>query len=249
MKLFPAIKRVFLIPYNVLYQAFIRPMPLNDFENYDEYWSRRQTEGRMVKSLYRYEYVVSRLPENGKLLDVGCGDGAFLEFLTRRKPGISVKGLDQAKKMVEMLVNKGIKCQQISLGIEDFADIDFEPDWVTFMEVLEHIPEAEKVLLQISSIVKKSIFISVPNMGYLINRLRLLGGKVPITNIVCHIKEHVRFWTYSDFKYWCEFLGFEVVHISGQYYGFPLLWKFWPSLFAKGLIAEIKPSEKKSIGE
>lgn len=206
---------------------------------------RRVKDGNTATHLYRYEYVVNRLPETGKFLYAGCGDGAFLEYLRSQKPNITIRGLDHSKESVQILQKRGIECQQMSLGTEEFADIDFEPDWVLFMEVLEHIPDAEKVLLQFSRIAQKSIFISVPNTGYLINRLRLMAGKFPITNIVYHIREHVRFWTYSDFKYWCEYLGFEIVHMSGQY-GFPLLWKVWPSLFSKGLIAEIKPMKKEA---
>jgi len=87
--------------------------------------------------------------------------------------------------------------------------------------------------------------VSIPNLGYIGCRLRLLlGGRMPLTNIFYHIREHIRFWTVKDFIYWADKMGFKVEKIEGQY-GFPVFWKLFPSLFASGVVYILEPNEGK----
>ena len=69
-------------------------------------------------------------------------------------------------------------------------------------------------------------------------------GRFPVTMIVLHMKEHIRFWTVSDFMEWVRAFGGEVVDIHGQYGHHGLLWKRWPELFAWGLVYVIEPRQK-----
>lgn len=113
-------------------------------------------------------------------------------------------------------------------------------DYVVIMELIEHMVDPESLMREIKNSSKASIYITIPNMGFIINRLRLfLGGKMPITVIIFHMREHVRFWTYSDFKYWANSLGFKVVKHYGQN-GVPFVWRLWPSLFARQLIFRLE---------
>lgn len=234
--------RVIRVLRIIYYEVFVRDMPMKVFADYDDYWSRREQEGKVAKCLYRYEYIVRRVPPRGKLLDIGCGEGSFLEYVRKHRPWLELAGIDQSTRAIETTRGKGFHAIRFVLGTDRFDDHNLEADFVVLMEILEHLPNAEETLLQAGRIAKQLIFLSVPNLGYFINRLRLLTGRVPITNVIYHIKEHVRFWTYHDLRLWCEELGFEVVDISGQY-GLPLLWRWWPSLFASGLVAEIKAKQ------
>ena len=64
---------------------------------------------------------------------------------------------------------------------------------------------------------------------------------MPVTAIVYHIKEHLRFWTVRDFHHWAEHCGFKVETYTGQN-GFFGLWRIWPSLFARQMIYVLKRS-------
>ncbi len=58
-------------------EIFLDPMPLKEFADYDDYWEQR---GRQEPK-YRFVWVADRLPDQGMVLDAGCGDGAFLEYV------------------------------------------------------------------------------------------------------------------------------------------------------------------------
>jgi hypothetical protein len=66
-----------------------------------------------------------------------------------------------------------------------------------------------------------------------------LFGRFPTTNCVYHIKEHVRHWTLTDFREWTARLGLQVTHVEAQY-GAPLLRRWWPGMFAKGLVYRVE---------
>lgn len=210
---------------------FKEQMPLEEFDNYDVYWIRRET----AHVMYRHRFIANLLPDEGSLLDIGCGSGVFLEYLRSRKPKLTLKGIDISEVAIMALTEKGIDGE-----IFDFNKQDFPPsthfDYVTIMELLEHLYNPEDLMHKLKDIGAKRYFVTIPNLGFIINRLRLaFGGKMPLTVIIFHIREHIRFWTVQDFKYWSEKMGYRVLEYHGQN-GISFLWKFWPSLFAKQMI-------------
>ena len=95
---------------------------------------------------------------------------------------------------------------------------------------------------EVSKIFKKAVIITIPNIGHLSCRLRLLTGRFP----ECwkwHPGEHVRFWTKVDFEKWIvrsdnNFMGLRVrkfINIEGT----PILGDLIPSLFSYNLLALI----------
>lgn len=83
-------------------------------------------------------------------------------------------------------------------------------------------------------------------MGFFIHRLRLLFGKTPLVMIQVHVKEHIRFWTHTDFLYWCKYLGFSVCNyrVSASFRPFGIdLGNIWPSLFGAQIVYALKQSD------
>jgi len=115
-------------------------------------------------------------------------------------------------------------------------------DYIVLSEILEHIQEPEKIMRIIKNRFNKNVIITIPNSGFILHRLRLLFGKFPVVVIVYHVKEHIRFWTHSDFRYWCKHLGYKVISCqsSGGINGLKFdLSKISLSLFAYGLLYQI----------
>ncbi len=207
-------------------------MPLTEFQDYDDYWDKR---GRQEPK-YRFVWVAQRLPPCGTLLDVGCGDGAFLEHVRTQRPELRLKGIDGSPSAIEKLRLKGLEGDVVkNLNTPNLADFD-EVDIIVAMELIEHLPEPELLMSEFLKTQADIFYITIPNLGFIVNRLRLaLGGKMPLTAIVYHIKEHLRFWTVRDFHQWADHCGFEVEEFAGQN-GFAGLWRIWPSLFARQMI-------------
>jgi methionine biosynthesis protein MetW len=222
-------------------EIFLDPMPLRQFSDYDDYWDKR---GRQEPK-FRFVWVAERLPDEGTVLDVGCGDGAFLEHVRAVKPGLRLIGIDGSVAAIDKLRAKNLQGMEGEVtgdlndpDLEKFRDVSI----IVAMELIEHLPEPERLMKEFLKSNASVFYITVPNLGFIVNRLRLtLGGKMPVTAIVYHIKEHLRFWTVRDFHHWAEHCGFKVVAYAGQN-GFAGLWKIWPSLFARQMIYVLKRS-------
>lgn len=213
-------------------------MPLKEFVDYNDYWQQR---GRQEPK-YRFVWVAERLPDKGTVLDVGCGDGAFLEYVHARKPDLRLIGIDGSEAAIQKLRDKKLEGEVVSnLNAPDlsrFRDVDV----IVAMELIEHLPEPERLMAELLNTRAEVFYITIPNIGFIVNRLRLaLGGKMPVTAIVYHIKEHLRHWTVRDFRHWAGHCGFQVVEHAGQN-GFAGLWQIWPSLFARQMIYVLKRS-------
>lgn len=96
-------------------------------------------------------------PDVRTILDVGCGNGAFLNSLPN---GYQAVGLDSSQEALKYVKGKAIH--------GDIAALPFESesfDLVTCLEVLEHLPSGvfEKALSELQRVAKKYIMISVPN--------------------------------------------------------------------------------------
>lgn len=220
--------------YNMFREIFVLKMPLEEFKHYDDYWEKRSQENG--PPLFRYIYIAEQLPTTGTVVDIGCGDGRFLRLLHESKPLLRLIGIDKSECAINKLISQGIESKQFDFNSDLDLTLDGTVDFVIIMELLEHLFEPEKLMLDLKKLNANKYYITIPNMGYIVHRLRLaIGGKMPTTTIIFHIKEHIRFWTYADFEHWASFLGYKIVQCHGQN-GFPLLWKLWPSIFASQMI-------------
>ncbi len=208
-------------------RVFIDEMPLVEFLDYNDYWKKRPPQ----RLLPRYKQIANDLPNSGQVLDIGCGDGTFLKHLRNVKPELGLMGVDVSEVAVSRLKQCGIRSAVVDLADGCIPD-DLKADYVVMMEVLEHIPDPEAIMRAVKAIGARRYYVTIPNLGHIEHRLRLMfAGKMPITAIIYHMREHLRFWTVSDFKYWADQMGYRVVEYRGQN-GTLFFWRIFPSLFA-----------------
>jgi hypothetical protein len=210
------------------------PPPLSEFADYDDYWEARG-DAVGLDSM-RWRIAADLIPDGATVLDVGSGSCEFATYLTSQKPGGSVTTADVAERAVQLARQAGFTSFQLDLCT---GTIEENYDYITCLEVLEHIPESERALAALGA-ASRHLIVSVPNVGYVFCRLRLLLGRFPLTNCVHHIKEHVRFWTLRDFRYWASVQGYQVVGVHGHA-GVPFLYKRAPGWFASGIVYELVP--------
>lgn len=222
-----------------LLKALFGPMPLNNFGNYDDYWEKRGGLHRF----HRYEVVANRIEDGTSVVDIGCGEGAFLECLLEIRKRCRVFGFDVSSVAIRKLHERGIDGAVIGeMPISEA--LGGACDHVVMMEVLEHVHDAEGLFAEAARLNPTSMFITIPNAGYLIHRLRLLFGRFPITAVIFHVKEHIRFWTVRDFNEWVLHMGWRVYSCTGQEWS-PgriqrALIRICPSLFAGQVIYEVR---------
>jgi methionine biosynthesis protein MetW len=226
-----------------IFKYISEPLPLdNSFNNYNEYWMNR---GFHQPSLARSKLMSRHIEPGSSILDVGCGDGTTLEYLKEHNKPKKLIGIDISSKAVEYVKSKGYDARVMDIFSENFNDfIKTENfDYIIISEVLEHVIDSEKVLILCKDHFNKALFVTIPNAGFFIHRLRLLFGKFPLVMIQQHVKEHIRFWTLNDFLYWVKYHRMKVLRYesSAGLHFRPLnfLDKLFPSLFAQQIIYQI----------
>ena len=127
-----------------------------------------------------FKVIADLLPNNTRVLDVGCGDGSLMNFLEKEK-NIEVRGLELNQDNVQQCIHKGLPVIQGNAETElhQFPNQSF--DFVVLSQTLQAFYNPEKVLKDLLRI-GKSVIISIPNFGYWkVRTSLLLFGKMPVT--------------------------------------------------------------------
>lgn len=173
----------------------------------------RDQDGRHANFLDRYATIAKALPTNSSVLDIGCGDGSFLRYLENARPDCKLTGADISRNAIDRLNESAITAIHLSERrrlAEQLCKGSY--DVIVLMEIIEHIQNAEDFVKQAVELEPKLMFITIPNVGFIIHRLRLMfGGRFPVTSVFYHMREHVRFWTVRDFEQWAPTVGLKLI--------------------------------------
>ena len=127
-----------------------------------------------------FKVIADLLPNNTKVLDVGCGDGSLM-YLLKKEKNVEVRGLELNQGNVQECIHKGLPVIQGNAETElhQFPDKSF--DYVVLSQTLQAFYEPEKVLKNLLRI-GKAVIVSIPNFGYWKVRVKLLFfGEMPVT--------------------------------------------------------------------
>ena len=133
-----------------------------------------------LKMKKEFKVIAELLPDNSRVLDVGCGDGSLMDLLEREKK-IEVRGLEINNDNVQKCILKGLPVIQGNAETElhQFPNQSF--DYVILSQTLQAFYNPDKVLKELLRI-GSSVIVSIPNFGYWKVRINLLlFGKMPIT--------------------------------------------------------------------
>ena len=133
-----------------------------------------------LKMKKEFKVIADLLPNNTRVLDVGCGDGSLMNLLVKEK-NIEVRGLELEKQNVQKCIYKGLPVIQGNAETELYQFPDQSFDYVVLSQTLQAFYNPDKVLKELLRI-GKSVIVSIPNFGYWKVRTSLLFfGKMPVT--------------------------------------------------------------------
>lgn len=162
----------------------------------------------------RFKKFFERHPSlyNKKILDLGCGDGVFIEALT---PNNELYGVDIDKRSIEVARQRGLK-NLYNMDVEEFInyakEIGLRFDLITMFDLLEHLTDPKKVLEKLKSILKPSGLI----VGTLPNRDRLFTNHIK-TDFPPH---HFYRFSKRSLEQFIKRAGYEPLHIEVFEYGY-----------------------------
>ena len=220
------------------------PRPVSLALDYDAYWERKRGSNMGYLSAFqldRVRAIAEAMLEGASVLDVGCGDGAILQYLVEHR-AVDAHGVDISERAVAHCRAQGLDVWLADVTQPDVLDALGEYDYIILSEIVEHIPTPEDLLNGLRSHVRQAFIVSVPNTGCIWYRLRLLLGRFPL-QWLAHPGEHLRFWTYVDFLWWVDWLGYRLRAVI-PYQGTPFLKRLWPNLFASGIVYILEPGTK-----
>ncbi|CAK0760860.1 Methionine biosynthesis protein MetW [Azospirillaceae bacterium] len=156
--------------------------------------------------------VAGMVQPGSRVLDVGCGDGALLDYLAKNKQ-VDGRGIELSMDGVHVCVRNGLSVIQ---GDAD-ADLKDYPSWafdyVILSQTLQAMRAPREVLLNLVRIGKHAI-VSFPNFGYWRVRLWLLAsGRMPVTKQLGYEwweTPNIHVCTILDFVDLCHDIGVEI---------------------------------------
>lgn len=167
----------------------------------------------------RWQDLLRRLGTTPRsVLDVGCGNGAFLGFLGGAAPGARLAGIEldagRAREARARNPAADIRESDALVAVEAGADV---PDLITMWDVFEHVPDPARLLQALAARLAPGgrIFLQtihedsvVPRLGRL--SYRLTGGALKAVARRTHDAHHLTFFTRPALEALARRAGLEI---------------------------------------
>ena len=164
-----------------------------------------------------FKVIADLLPNNTRVLDVGCGDGALMDLLVKEK-NIEVRGLELNQNNVQECIYKGLPVIQGNAETELYQFPKQSFDYVVLSQTLQAFYQPDKVLRELLRI-GNSVIVSIPNFGYWKVRTSLLFfGKMPVTKTLPNTwfnTPNLHMCTIKDLFNYCEDQNITIKKVIG----------------------------------
>lgn len=183
-----------------------------------------------------YRIIYNIIDPGARVLDLGCGDGDLIYFLSKEKDA-KVQGIELSEGAIYKCVEKGLSVfhSDIDSGLIEYPDKSF--DYVILNQSMQEVKKVDFVIQEALRVGKK-VIVGFPNFAYISARLKLFFlGKAPITTSLpyrWYDTPNLHFLSSVDFKDFCAEKNITV--LDTYYLGQKNTIKFWPNLFALNVI-------------
>lgn len=165
----------------------------------------------------RAQFVADRTKLAGaRVLDVGCGGGLLCEALARA--GATVTGIDLAPGMIEVArLHAAEQGLDIAYNVVSAEEVSGEYDVVTCMEMLEHVPDPERMTATLAKLVKPggAVFVSTINRNLKSFLLAIVAAEYLLSLIPRGTHEYDRLIRPSQLDRWARAAGLSMRELAG----------------------------------
>lgn len=200
-----------------------------EIEKFDKvaqiWWDLKGEMGTLhVINPLRTKFIMEKITApNPKILDVGCGGGILSEALA--KAGANVTGIDLSKDSIEAAKyhaqKEGLTIDYRYESAEELASKEAGSyDVVTCMEMLEHVPEPQKVIAACVKAVKPGghVFFSTINRTPKAFLFVIFGGEYILRLLPRGTHTYSKLIRPSELKDWSNAAGLEFSRLASLIY-------------------------------
>ena len=191
-----------------------------------ERWWDPNSEFRPLHDInpLRLNYIDERLGLPGKkVIDIGCGGGLLSEGMARR--GATVTGIDlgEAPLAVARLhaEQSDVEVEYLQVLAEEIAEQRAgEYDAVTWLEMLEHVPDPSSVIRACAKLVKPGgqVFLSTINRNPKAFLFAIVGAEYVLRLLPRGTHEYAKLIRPSELAGWSRDAGLDVRDTTGMTY-------------------------------
>lgn len=171
-----------------------------------------QIPGISTLSRRDLEIIADMIDEGSRVLDVGCGNGALLDYLGRNK-GVDGRGIELSQAGVNACVAHGLSVIQgdADTDLEHYPDDAF--DFVVLTRTLQATRNPRDVVSHLVRI-GRHVIVSFTNFGHWRVRIEMMfGGRMPVVGedgASWYDTPNIHLCTIGDFSTLCDDLGLRV---------------------------------------
>lgn len=161
---------------------------------YEDYWRKKEV---LEDFSYKWPVIKRLIPQEIKIkiLDFGCGKGKIIDEIIRINNKADITGVDVSNTALNFARKKYKKFKFIK--IDDGERLPFNKnsfDFITSLDVLEHVYDTELIFSELARILKSGgkILITVPYYGLIKN---LIIALFAFDFVYTPRTPHIRFYT------------------------------------------------------
>lgn len=183
-----------------------------------------------------YESVLDWIPHGARVLDLGTGDGAFLERLVRAKR-VAAEGVERNPEWVARCIQRGLVVHQgnIAEGLDQYGDQTF--DYVLLLGTFQELISPAEIVREAFR-VGRQVIIAYTNFAHYRVRLQILfRGRTPVTQSLpqpWYRTTNLHFLSILDFREFCRQTG--VSGIRHAYFSSRGRVRHFPNFFAEEVV-------------
>jgi methionine biosynthesis protein MetW len=187
--------------------------------HYDEVWGRKgdgvADDG--IRPGTRLDLAARLVGEGGRLVDIGCGNGAFCRRVRGRFRLIA--GLEFSIVAASMAAAAGARVVAADLDHAPLPLRDAAVDVVTCLDVIEHVLDPRRLLRETARVLRPGgrAIVTTPNIQFWRHIWSIVRGRFPRTSTDPEGYDggHLHYFTFRDLEALAEEAGLEVVHRQG----------------------------------
>jgi methionine biosynthesis protein MetW len=159
-----------------------------------------------------YQTLADWIPRGVSVLDLGCGDGELLAYLTKTKQ-VHAQGIELNEHAIIRCVTEGLNVyqQDIDTGLSEYADNSF--DYVILNQTLQQVKKPDFALQEALRVGKK-VIVGIPNFAHYKARASIFfKGRVPVTPSLpfqWYDTPNLHFLSLNDFRDYCKNKGITI---------------------------------------